>query len=146
MSRKSRDIYIYYQEKTSLHLYERENNAYLFFFKYVYPSQFDQFINCSEALVRQLGYAAVQITTQEKLTFKKNHCYKIVVSNTSELISLCGERLAGMNVYQLHIRIHLPALSRVSSKDLLKNLVYLRVVSNPSAGFKFKYTMLLINR
>ena len=32
--------------------YERENNAYLFFFKYVYPLQFDQFINCSEALVR----------------------------------------------------------------------------------------------
>ena len=39
-------------EKTSLRLYERENNAYLFFFKYVYPLQFDQFINCSEALVR----------------------------------------------------------------------------------------------
>lgn len=46
--------------------YERENNAYLFFFKYVYPLQFDQSINCSEALVRYLGYAAVQITTQEK--------------------------------------------------------------------------------
>lgn len=142
-------------EKTSLHFlynilrmkkYERENSAYLFFFKYVYPLQFDQSINCSEALVRQLGYAAVQITTQEKLTCKENHCYKIVVSNTSELISLCGERLAGMNVYQLHIRIHLPALSRVSSKDLLKNLVQLRVVSNPSAGFKFRCTMLLSNR
>lgn len=55
------EIFTYIIKKTSLHFlynilrmkkYERENSAYLFFFKYVYPLQFDQSINCSEALVR----------------------------------------------------------------------------------------------